>query len=168
MPIGSEVIVYGENSGEKVNHNSFWATATKVSDAKNALYEVKDEHGGSHTIDRAYLRHRSRHSVASGHMTDDKVHDHHAMQHFTTNELLYLEGYTEDHYPADIPLGRITRLHQHSNNAGQHFKNTGATNYYPTLIDERGGPSETAFVYSFGAPGHGKGPYNGISGRWKN
>ena len=40
LTIGSEVTVYGEKSGEKVNHNSFWATGMKVSDAKNALYEV--------------------------------------------------------------------------------------------------------------------------------
>ena len=53
------------------------------------LYEVKDEHDVSHTIDRAYLRHWKRHSVASGHVTDDKVHDRHAMQHFTTNKLVY-------------------------------------------------------------------------------
>ena len=71
-------------------------------------------------------------------------------------------------FPADIPLGHITRLHQHSNNAGQHFKNTGVMNYYITLIDERGGPSETTFVYSFGVPGHGKGPYDGIGWSWKN
>ena len=36
------------------------------------------------------------------------------------------------------------------------------------LIDKRGGTSETAAVCSFGAPGHGKGPYDGIGGRWKN
>ena len=41
-------------------------------------------------------------------------------------------------------------------------------NYYTTLINERGGPSKTSFVYSFRALGHGKGPYDGIGGRWKN
>ena len=40
--------------------------------------------------------------------------------------------------------------------------------YFTTLIDDRGGPTETAFVYSFGAPGHEKGPYDGIGRRWKN
>ena len=167
LPVGAEVTVYGEKSNEKLNSNSFWATVTKVSDSENDLYEVKDEHGASHNIHRAYLRHRKRRSIASGHVTDDKVHDRHAMQHFTTNELVYLEGYMKEHFPEDIPLGHIARLHQHSDNAGQHFKNTGAINYYTTLIDERGGPSETAFVYSFGTPGHGKGPYDGIGGRWK-
>ena len=79
LSIGAEVTVHGDKSGEKVNHNSFWATVMKVSDVENALYEVKDEHGVSHIIDRAYLRHRKQHSVASGHVTDGKVHDCHAI-----------------------------------------------------------------------------------------
>ena len=39
-------------------------------------------------------------------------------------------------------------------------------------VDDDGGVTITllpfGIVYSFGAPGHGKGPYNGIGGRWKN
>ena len=88
------------------------------------------------------------------------------MQHFTTHELDYLEAYMKIHFPQDIPEGKIVRLHQHSDNAS-HFKSTGAINYFTTLIGVRGGPSKTAFVYSFGAPGHGKGPFDSISGRWK-
>ena len=74
----------------------------------------------------------------------------------------------KENFPNDVPKGHIVRLHQHSDNASTHFKNTGAIHYFTTLINERGGPTETAFVYSFGAPGHGKGPYDGIGGRWKN
>ena len=51
-----------------------------------------------------------------------KMHDRHAMQHFTTNKLVYLEGYMNEYFPEDIPLGHIARLHHHSNNAGQYFK----------------------------------------------
>ena len=70
-------------------------------------------------------------------------------------------------FPTDIPTGEIVRLHQHSDNAGSHFKNTGAISYYTTIISNRGGPTLTAFVYSFGAPVHGKGPYYGIGGQRK-
>ena len=73
----------------------------------------------------------------------------------------------KDKFPADFPKEFIVKLHQHSNNAGSHFKNTAAMNYYTTLINDRGGPIKTASVYSFGAPGYGKGPYDGIGGRWK-
>ena len=89
------------------------------------------------------------------------------MQHFTDHELKYLEAYMKDKFPADIPKGFIVRLHQHSDNTGSHFRNTGAMNYYTTLINDRGGPTKTAFMYSFGAPGHVKGPYDGIGGWWK-
>ena len=105
--------------------------------------------------------------MAYGHVTDDKIHDRHAMQHFTEHELKYLESYMKDNFPDDIPNGYIARLHQHSDNAS-HFKSTGDINYFTTLINDRGGPSKTVFVYSFVAPGHGKGPYDGIGGRWKN
>jgi hypothetical protein len=73
----------------------------------------------------------------------------------------------KENFLADLPKGNIVRLHQHSDNAGSHFKNTGAINYYTTLINDRGGPAQTSFVYSFGAPGYGKGPYDGIGGQWK-
>ena len=148
--------------------SSFWATVTKVVSLEDEVHEVTDAHDNTHIINQSAFRHRSRQSVACGHITDDKVHDRHAMQHFTNHELKYLEDYMKQKFPADIPKGSIVCLHQHSDNAGQHFKNTGAINYYTTLTNDRGGPGETAFVYSFGAPGHGKGPYDGIGGRWKN
>ena len=72
------------------------------------------------------------------------------------------------HHPDDIPQGNTVRLHQHLDNAGQHFKNTGALHYFTTLIIKRGGSSENAFVYSSGVPGHGKLFYDGIGGTFKN
>ena len=168
LPTGAEVTVYGELAGEEINNDSFWAVVTDISNVEEDIYEVTDAQGKTHQICRSLLRHRKRHSVATGHVTDDKIHDRHAMQHFTTHELKYLEEYMKINFPEDIPKGHIVRLHQHSDNASTHFKNTGAINYFTTLIDARGGPRETAFVYSFGAPGHGKGPFDGIGGRWKN
>lgn len=76
--------------------------------------------------------------------------------------------YINNNFPNDLPHGRITILFTHSDNAAQHFKNTGAMQYYASLTKERGGAGECAYVYCFGAPGHGKGPYDGIGGRWKS
>ncbi|KAL7549077.1 hypothetical protein ACHAWF_012345 [Thalassiosira exigua] len=163
--VGDEVTVNGELAGEPVNVQSFWATVIELLDEDE--YKISDKGGVHHVVSRSALRHRVRHSVAFGHVSDDKVHDRYAMQHFTKHELKKLEDYMIEYYPEDIPGGRIRRLHQHSDNAGQHFKNTGAINYFTTLINERGGPVNTAYVYTFGAPGHGKGPYDGIGGRWK-
>ena len=90
------------------------------------------------------------------------VHDRLATQHYTDQELLELEEYMKTHFPEDIPNSYISILHQHSDNAGQHFKNTGHINYFTGLVKNRGGGAKTAYVYSFGAPSHGKGPYNGV------
>ena len=167
LPIGSEVTVHGELSGEKINKESFWAVVTGVSKDVENHYVVTDAKGEKHTFPRSLLRHRKRHSVATGHVTDDKIHDRHAMQKFTDDELKYLEEYMINNFPDDIPEKKIAQLHQHSDNAS-HFKSTGAIHYFTTLINDRGGPTKTAYVYCFGAPGHGKGPFDGIGGRWKN
>ena len=89
------------------------------------------------------------------------------MQHYTDTKLYFLESFMLIHHPDDITQGNIVRLHQHSENSGQHFKNTWAINYFTTLTIKHVGPNETVFVYSFGAPGHGKGPYDGIGGTLK-
>jgi hypothetical protein len=128
LPIGAEVTVDGEFTGDDINKESFWGEVTYISQAEDDMYEVTDGQGQTHHIKRSRLRYRKRHSVACGHVTDDKVHDRHAMQHFTTHELKYLESYLKENFPEDIPKGHITRLHQHSNNATTHFKNTGAIN----------------------------------------
>ena len=160
---GVEVTVHGEKAGEKVNMNSFWAKITDVLDGEK--YEVTDSSGEKQVIDRAALRHRKKIIVAFGHITDDKKHDRHAMQHFTKKELKTLEDLMKSEYPSDIPDGRIKRLHTHSDNAGQHFKSTGAMHFFSTLP-----PSDmpdAAYVYSFGAPNHGKGVWDGQGGTWK-
>jgi hypothetical protein len=107
-----------------------------------------------------------RHTRAFGHVSDDKVHDRHAMQHFTKQELEELEKYMKQYFPDDIPQGRILRLHQHSDNASQHFKSTGALHFFTCLTTRI--TTLSAYVYSFGAPGHGKGPWDGVGGRWKS
>ena len=166
---GDEVTVNGKMSGEPVNESSFWGMIMNENGASNnGRYRVINKDGIDHNIGRPNLRHRKIHIVATGHISDDKVHDHHAMQYFTNHELKELEQYMIQNFPDDIPDGHIFRLHQHSDNAGQHFKSTGAINYYTSIIDRRGGASETAYVYTFGAPGHGKGPYDRIGGRWKH
>ena len=79
-----------------------------------------------------------------------------------------LSRYMQENFPKDLFDGRIAKLLRHSDNAGQHFKNTGALHYFTTLILERGGPTKTGYVYTFGAPGHGKGPFDGYGGSFKN
>ena len=90
------------------------------------------------------------------------------MQHFTTHELEWVETYMSSNFPNDLPAGKITHIHLHSDNATQHFKSTGAINYFTSLIHDRGGPNNCSYVWSFGASGHGKGTFDGIGGVLKN
>ena len=111
---------------------------------------------------------QSHHTIFCAAVSDDKKHDRFAMQHFTTKELEWLEGYMKDNFKNDIPMGHITHLHQHSDNAGQHFKSTGSIQYFTSLIYNRGDATQCSYVYSFGAPGHGKGFFDGLGGVFKN
>ena len=88
-------------------------------------------------------------------------HNRHAMENFTRLELKYLETYMMENYPEDILTGRIQILHNHSDNAS-HFKRCWAVNFFTSLIEDCGGPKKCAFVVSFGAPGHGKGIFDGF------
>ena len=85
------------------------------------------------------------------------------MEHFTNRELKILKEFLRGNYPNNIPCGFIEQLHTHSNNAIKHFKSTGCMYYYTTLP----GDSECAYIYSFGAPSHGKGVWDGLGGSWK-
>ncbi|KAL7490747.1 hypothetical protein ACHAWT_000278 [Skeletonema menzelii] len=166
LDVGNEVTVNGEMSTEEFNVDAFYARVTKV--LNDDMYEVTDVNNYTTNHHRRSLRLRKRHSVAIGHVSDDKTHDRHSMQHFTNQELPWLEGYMKEKFPNDIPDGHIKIFQTHSDNAAQHFKNTGAMEFYSSLSKERGGAAQTAYVYNFGAPGHGKGPYDGIGGRWKS
>ena len=172
LEIGSEVTVNGEryvgNEQEKtpININSYWAKVAKL--AGEDVCEVEDADGKMHEVHRSTMRLCHCHIICCGHVTDDKLHDRFAMKQFTDKELDYLEGYMKDSFPNNLINGSIKRLHQHSDNASQHFKSTGSLEYFSSLIRDRGGPTECAYVYSFGAPGHGKGVFDGVGGAIKN
>ena len=161
LKVGDEVTVFGEKSGEPIAMHSFWGIVTSIVDAEAEVYEVTDKNGNLHRPARKELRHRQNHNIVFGHVSDDKSHDSYAMQHFTTNELEDLEGYMLENFPADIPTGKIQCLHSKSDNAASHFKSRKSMNYFSRLIKDRGGPSQCAYVYSYGAPHHGKGKWDG-------
>ena len=91
--------------------------------------------------------------MATGHITDDKVHKRHAMHTFTDDEIKYLVKYMNDNFSDDIPTKNITYLCQQSDSV-TYFKST-RIDYFTMLITDRGGPSKEAFFNSFGVPGHG-------------
>jgi hypothetical protein len=89
------------------------------------------------------------------------------MQHFTTTEMEWIEKYLNAKFCNDLHRNKITHLHSHSDNAGQHFKNTGALEFFTHFMHHWGETGKCSYVYSFGAPGHGKGVYDGLGGSMK-
>jgi hypothetical protein len=96
-----------------------------------------------------------------------KRHDRFAMENFTTTEMEWIEKYLDANLCTDLPGNTITHLHCHSDNAGQHSKNTGALEFFTHLMHLWGGAGKCSYIYSFGAPGHEKGVYDGLGGSMK-
>ena len=127
-------------------------------------------HGGAsdappELIERCYLRRRVLHTKAFIHVSDDKTHDSHAAQTFISKTLEYLN----EHY---VVTGqeRFVALHMHSDNAPSHFKNSKTLHFLSKLPEKLKSWSSVAgrsfrVVWEFGAPGHGKGVWDGI-GAW--
>ncbi len=142
LDVGAEVTVNGEHYvGElkekiQINLDSHWEKVIGHNGGSEDVYQVEYEGGRLHEVLRSSLRHHSRHIICCGHFTDDKCHDRFAMQQFTDEELQYIENYMSDNFPNDLINRRIKQLHQHSDNASQHFRSTGALEYFMFLIKE--------------------------------
>ena len=154
---------------------SYWAeivstrSTTEQTDPERREYGVRrfgaDSSDPPEMIERRYLRHRKKRTMAFIHVSDDKTHDSHAAQTFINKTLAWLE----EHY-VSTSKERFIALHMHSDNAPSHFKSS-KTMYYLTTLPERlkswSVVAQRSFrvVWEFGAPGHGKGVWDGI-GAW--
>ena len=154
---------------------SYWAEVVELPSPTNTsddpelhIYGVR-RHGAAEDaieyVERRWLRHRKLHTKAFTHVSNDKTHDSHAAQTFLNKTFEYLE----EHY---VKTGqeKFVAWHFHSDNAPSHFKST-KTMHYLTLLPERlkSWASHLAIrfriYWEFGAPGHGKGVWDGI-GAW--
>ena len=155
---------------------SFWAeivslpsvSAASPDDPGRHLYGVRRYAAAEDAIEyveRRFLRHRKLHTKAFVHISDDKTHDSHAAQTFLKKTFDYLD----EHY---VKTGKekFIAWHFHSDNAPSHFKST-KTMYFLTTLPARlaswAAHVSTTFriFWEFGAPGHGKGVWDGI-GAW--
>jgi hypothetical protein len=113
LDVGAEVTVNGERYvGElkekiQINLDSHWAKVIGHIGDSEDVYQVEGEGGRLHEVSLSSLRHCSRHIICCGHITDDKCHDHFAMQQFTDEELQYIENYMSDKFPNDLINGHI-------------------------------------------------------------
>jgi len=133
LEVGDEVTAYSEKAGEPINMNLYWGTVMAILSLVGEEYDVTDKNGTKHHHNRSDLRHRKNHNIVYGHVSDDKVHDSYAMQHFTTHELCDLESYMVQKFPEDLPSGKIKCLHTKSDNVASHFKSRKSMNYFSRL-----------------------------------
>ena len=133
------------------------------------IHHTTPHHTTPHTsqVRRGLLRHRKLHSKAIFGITDDKKHDSYAAQWFmrATLELIRL-AYV-------LPgIERFFAIHVHSDNAGSHFKSSKTMFFLTTLLAICGSWPAAAVTgaaamsvrafWEFGAPGHGKGVWDGL------
>jgi hypothetical protein len=144
LKFGAEVTV------EQAESMPFWGTVVS-GDGKTAesLYVVEDGGGKKHTVQRHLLRARVWYTVAQAGVTGDKKHDSYATQFFMTRQ----QQWWKDNFNEPV-----TSVHIHSDNAGQHFKSGKTLNYLSRLLGLLG----INVTWSFGCPGHGKGPWDGF------
>lgn len=119
-------------------------------------------------VQRQYLRHRKVHTKAFLHISDDRKHDSWAAQHFINKSLQILK----ERY-IDTGVERFMALHIHSDNASSHFKSSKTMYYVSTLLAKcaswtvglstaTGAALPFRVFWEFGAPGHGKGVWDGL------
>ena len=105
-----------------------------------------------HRCERQQLMARVWLTIAQTGITNGKHHDSYATQHFMD---MFIDKWCADH--------EIKSVHIHSDNAGSRFKNSRTLNYLSRLRDRL----NRKVTWSFGCPGHGKGPWDGFGGLMK-
>ena len=155
IPDGANVTV------ETSNETPYHAVVKSSSEATCNVVRTGDENCTIIAVPRELCRHRVERSVANVFATGDRLHDSSATQHYM---LLQMDWFLEQKR-----LGIIDETfkshHIHSDNAGQHFKNTYSARF---LTLYRIKYSLGTATWSFGCPGHGKGPWDGLGGTLKN
>ena len=146
---GAEVTVEPEGA------EPYWAKVVSAGALETADCTVTDEAGATHIVQWSLLRARVWHTTAQIGVTNDRKHDSYSTQHFMT---AMIQQWLTFHEP-------VVSLHVHSDNAGSHFKNSRTLNYLSRL---KGLFQQLQKVtWSFGCPGHGKGPWDGVGGLMK-
>jgi hypothetical protein len=161
LEVGAEVTITSVQCG------MFWAEVVAAGGSEErAQYTVRDAAGTLHQFIRCELRARVWYTMAQTGVTNDKKHDSYSTQHFMNvfiDEWLDEHSATADDDPLASAIRHITSLHIHSDNAGSHFKNSKTLNFLSRLFERLG----FKVTWSFGCPGHGKGPWDGFGGLMK-
>ena len=112
------------------------------------VYKLKGR--GEYLYSRTHLGLRKWISVAHISISDDKKHD---AAHVGAYLLDVIETMKKDGHA-------FTSLHVHTDNAPQHYKHSKTMHLFSHIIAED--DTISSGTWSFGCPGHGKGPWDGI------
>lgn len=144
--------------------------SARASDPEGCLYGIMgfgaQEGDPPQMVARHLLRHRERKTKAFVHISNDKTHDSQAAQTFIDKTIDYIE----QHY-VKTGTEKFHAWHMHSDNAPSHFKSSQTMNYVtklPARLATWATSTENktfGVFWEFGAPGHGKGVWDGI-GAW--
>lgn len=165
LAAGDEVTVRGELAEHPVNPGSFWAkvegpVTTLHGQQSKTVYKVVDASDTVYCVPRSELRLRWWRKRAFVGVTDDMKHDSLLMQNFFNQALDKLQA------DGTVASNGIRSLHVHSDNAAQHFKSAKSMNWLTRQLHHRDWVKSA--TWDFGAPGHGKGPWDGIGATMKN
>jgi hypothetical protein len=159
IEVGEEVTVFGEKSGCDVNEESYWAKVIQKPESDDGDYVLQRDDGTEETLPRKVLRHRVVKKQAHVGVTGDNKHDTYSMRHFIIETVKNIK------ISGTFDSENFTVLCFHSDNAAQHFKSSNSINWLSqqllsdTDIETLGFKSA---LWDFGAPGHGKGVWDGI------
>ena len=173
LPVGAEVTVEGEMAGKALQQGTRWARVVSSRGSGGSIeYEVEYSDGQREFRQRSVLRHRCLKQEAHIGVSSDGKHDSYAMQHYVDAALVKLKPTIDEQ--------KIHALLVHSDNAAQHFKSSKSLYYFSTLkknnkenddgvsANRSHVPHFACVVWHFGAPGHGKGVWDGLGGVLKN
>ena len=148
LHVGQEVTVNYGLSSER------WAVVLEAfddDDDDDDLVRIKDEHGKASSVERQDLSPRQVTTQAHVIVSDDSKHDTFFTQHALRQILENLRSVRSTFDEVAI----------RSDGAASHFKNRFTLHFLGEFAEEQ---ALTSLTWDFGAPGHGKGPWDGIGG----
>lgn len=150
---GGDVYLYGEIADDADQDPSQRATINLIDvySPTKKLIEVNCED----------VRVRTMRTVPIIIVSDDKKHDTHFVREAIVNHLVGENGWlnTQTEFPGLAE--QIDEIYFDSDGAPSHFKQKGTLHFCTTISKEIGNRDS---CWGFGAPGHGKGPHNGLGG----
>ena len=150
---GDDVYMYGEIADD-ADQDATQCMTINLIDVYNPIKTLI-------TVNCEDIRVRIMRTVPIIIVSDDKKHDTHFVREAILNHLVGEKGWlnTQTEFPGLAE--QIQEIYFDSDGAPSHFKQKGTMHFCTTISSKIG---DRGSCWGFGAPGHGKGPHNGLGG----